>query len=456
MLASGLNIPDVLVSEDIYYNKPAGSLLTEAMKNFHNLYVKKKLILAVSKPGDTLIDYACGKAGDLPKWIAGKLSFVFGLDYSKENLENRIDGSCARYLNSRKMNKTMPHALFVHGNSAYNIKKGDALLSDRAKQITSAIFGHGTKDPEKIGKGVARQFGVGEDGFNISSCQFAVHYFLENPDTLQGFVKNIAECTKLNGYFIGTAYDGKLIFNMLKKVKTNESVKIEENGKKIWEITKRYGADQFEDDSSSIGYRIDVYQESINQQIPEYLINFDYFGRVMEAYGFKIINREEAIDMGLPEGSGLFSELFINMVEEIKKNKFKEKDYGEAAQMDAFEKKISFLNRYFVYKKMMEVNTEKVEIEFGEYDETDALRNSVESAHAEEVGKEEQKQLKVKSKVRMLKKKILLVPATEAVDEPEEEEKKRKKEKKEKGEAKSKAKASKPKKQALLIIEGEE
>lgn len=58
----------------------------------------------------------------------------------------------------------MPHALFVHGNSAFNIKKGEALLSDRAKQITSAVFGLGSKDPEKIGKGVARQYGVGEKG----------------------------------------------------------------------------------------------------------------------------------------------------------------------------------------------------------------------------------------------------------------------------------------------------
>jgi hypothetical protein len=305
---------------------------------------------------------------------------------------------------------------------------------------------------------------VGEEGFGISSCQFAVHYFLENPDTLKGFVKNIAECTKLNGYFIGTAYDGKLIFNMLKKIKTNESVKIEENGKKIWEITKRYGGDKFEDDSSSIGYKIEVFQESINQQIPEYLINFDYFDRVMDAYGFKIVNREEAIEMGLPEGSGLFSELFANMLEEIKKNKFKEKDYGEAAQMNAFEKKISFLNRYFVYKKIMEVNSEKVEIELGEYDETDALRNGKESAHAEEVAEEEQNQFKTKSKVRVLKKKLLLVPATEALDdqpliarseekEKEEQGLQQQEKEKEKEKKTKKTRTTKPKKQVQLIIE---
>jgi len=453
MIRTGQGIPDVIVSEDVYYNTPTGKLKTEAMKNFHNLYVKKLLIKSVTKQGDTLIDYACGKAGDLPKWIASKLSFVFGIDISKDNLENRLNGACARYLNMKKQNKTMPYALFVNGNSAYNIRNGDAMLNDKAKVITSAVFGYGPKESDKIGKGVARQYGKGEDGFNVSSCQFAMHYFFENPDTLQGFLRNVAECTKLNGYFIGTAYDGKLVFNMLRKIKTGESVKIMEDEKKIWEITKGYGADTFDDDSSSIGYRIDVYQESINQNIQEFLINFDYLDRVFEAYGFKIIDRVEAQELGLPEGSGLFSELFNNMLEEIKKNKYKEKDFENAANMTAFEKKISFLNRYFVYKKIREVNTEKVELELGEYEESGITRNTQETKHAISVAvaaKEEVVRKEKKSKVRKLSKKLLLVAATEAVDElpPVVIEKVAKKTKK--------PKEDKPKKAVKLIIEDDD
>ncbi len=202
MICSGVGIPDLTVDEDIYYNKAPGKTYTEAMKNFHNLFVKKLLIKSVSNQGDILIDYACGKAGDLPKWIHSRLSFVFGIDKSKNNLEDRLDGACVRYLNSKKMNKYMPYALFVNGDSSFNIKNGNAMLNDKAVQITNAVFGNGPKEPEKIGKGVARQYGKGEEGFNISSCQFAIHYFLENPQTLQGFMKNLAECTKLNGYFI--------------------------------------------------------------------------------------------------------------------------------------------------------------------------------------------------------------------------------------------------------------
>ena len=72
--------------------------MTRGLRDFHNLYVKRILIIGASKPGNNLIDFAVGKAGDLPKWIAAKLSFVFGIDISKDNIENHLDGACARYL----------------------------------------------------------------------------------------------------------------------------------------------------------------------------------------------------------------------------------------------------------------------------------------------------------------------------------------------------------------------
>jgi len=416
MISTGEGIPDITVDEDIYYNKPAGKTSTEAMKNFHNLYVKKLLIKSVSRQGDTLIDYACGKAGDLPKWISSRLSFVFGIDKSKNNLEDRLDGACVRYLNSTKTNKHMPSALFVNGDSSYNIKSGAAMLNDKAIQTTRAIFGDGPKDVDKLGKAVFRQYGKGEDGFNVSSCQFAVHYFLENPNTLQGFMKNISECTKLNGYFIGTCYDGKEVFNLLKKKQQGDSIQIIEKGKKVWEIIKGYESPALEDNSSCIGYRIDVYQDSINQLITEYLVNFDYLDNVLDNYGFKLIDREEALSMGLPEGSGLFSELFMNMMEEIKKNKNKSKDYGEAINMSDYEKKISFLNRYFVYKKIRNVNTDKVQIEFSDYNYSEIEQNVEETKSAVLISKELEKETKKKRKVRKLGKKLILDPSTEAIE----------------------------------------
>jgi hypothetical protein len=112
MIATGVNIPDVEGDSDVYYNRLVSSNKTMGLRNFHN-FIKYNLIKAVSKKGETLIDYACGKAGDFPKWIDAQLSFVFGIDKSKDNLENRIDGACARFLNYRKTRKHIPYALLL-------------------------------------------------------------------------------------------------------------------------------------------------------------------------------------------------------------------------------------------------------------------------------------------------------------------------------------------------------
>ena len=103
------------------------------------------------------------------------------------------------------------------------------------------------------------------------------------------------------------------------------------------------------------------------------------------------------------------------MLEEIDKNKFKSKNYGKAPFMTKNEKKISFLNRYFIFKKVRIVNTETVVLELGEYNETTVLHNSLDTAKAQNVAKEETRALK--PKIRKLSKKLLLVGATDAIDD---------------------------------------
>jgi len=417
MICTGNNIPDEIADDDIYYNRLTTSSSTQGLRNFHNLYVKNLLITSVSKRDDTLIDYACGKGGDFPKWINAKLSFVFGIDVSKDNIENRLDGACARFLSFRKTFKKMPYALFVNGNSNLNIRSGLAMMNDKALQITKAVFGQGPKDEEKLGKGVAKQYGKGEDGFNISSCQFALHYFFENQSTFQNYIRNVAECTKLGGYFIGTCYDGKLIFNLLNKKSIGESIEMYENDKKIWEIRKEYDDDKFEDDVTSLGYKINVFQETINKMFAEYLVNFDYLDRIMENYGFKLLMRDEAKSLGLPEGSGLFSELYTLMQKEVEKNPFKKNDYGSALEMNSNEKRISFLNRYFVFKKISNVNDEKIALEMidenGVYEKP---RKKISEQKINDIVSKKTVEKIEGKKARRLNRKILLVAATESIN----------------------------------------
>jgi hypothetical protein len=239
---------------------------------------------------------------------------------------------------------------------------GDSHSKD--KMVANAVFGKGPKDATIIGKGTVARYGVGESGFNISSCQFALHYFFENPIKFHGFIRNLAECTRINGYFIGTCYDGKSVFKMLSKKKEGESATFmaddrDGNRVKICEIVKRYNDTGFPDDETSLGYAIDVYQESINQFAREYLVNFNYFTEMMDNYGFVLISREEAQQLGLPSNTGMFSELYEYMKNEIKRNPKSAVDYKNAPFMSSSERSISFLNRYFVFKKTIQVDADK-------------------------------------------------------------------------------------------------
>jgi len=360
MITTGQNIPEV--SDDIYYVATTKETSTRALRDFHNKFVKKKLITSVSNRGDTLIDYAVGKAGDLAKWIEGKLGFVFGIDISKDNIHNQLNGACSRFLKERKNkgDKNMPRALFAVGNSGLNIRNGQCFTTEKDKQIANAVFGKGPKDATILGKGVIKQYGVAENGFQISSCQFAMHYFFENKTSFHQFLRNISECTKTNGYFIGTCYDGKTVFDHLKNRKNGESMTIFKNEEKIYELVKMYDQTGFPDDELSLGYSINVYQESINQYIREYLVNFEYFTRVMEDYGFVLVTKEEAKQLDMPDGSGLFRDLFHSMESEAKRNSQSKTNYEKALLMSTEEKTISFMNRYFIFRKVRNVDAKKM------------------------------------------------------------------------------------------------
>ena len=360
MITTGNNIPDTVEDDDVYYNRKAKSMLTRPLRDFHNLVVKKKLITSVSQRGNTLIDFAVGKGGDFSKWIASKLNFVFGIDVSPDNIENKIDGACARYLNHKKQYKNMPYALFVTGDSSKNIKSTIAINTERDKITTRAVFGEGPKSEDKLGKGVLRQYGKGLKGFNVSSCQFALHYFFENRHKCEAFFKNVAECTELGGYFIGGCYDGSLIFNDLRNKKPGESMIIMKGDKKMWEVTKDYDKPVFNPDNSSLGYTINVFQESINKTFAEYLVNFEYLTNIMEKFGFIPLPEEEARDIGLRSGIGSFKEIFDDLKSTIKRKPYLQKDIGQSLDMSVEEKTISFYNKYFIFKKIRIVDTNSV------------------------------------------------------------------------------------------------
>lgn len=404
MISTGENLPEYEHNDDVYYNRSSDETSTQGLRDFHNLVVKKNLIIGVSERDDTLIDYAVGKAGDMAKWIRSKIKFVLGVDVSPDNIHNQVDGACARFIRANKKYTKMPKALFVTGDSSRNIRNGDAVDTEKDKQIIKAVFGNGPKDISLLGKGVYNQYGVAETGFNVSSCQFAIHYFFKNKTTFHNFIRNIAECTKINGYFVGTCYDGKHVFNLLENKNKNEGITILKNERKIYEITKMYDKTGFPDDEMSLNYAINVYQESINKVFREYLVNFDYLTRIMDDYGFVLVTKEEATAMGLPDGTGLFSELYSSMEQEIQQYPNRKNDYGKAPYMSPEEKQISFMNRYFAFKKVRSLDVKKMsDIILNNDENTRTIVDNIMDDNKEEE-EEEVSPIKKKKVTRKLKK----------------------------------------------------
>lgn len=362
MIGKGENIPTKLDNDDIYYNNVGTKQekTTKALRDFHNLFVKYNLVNMVSKEGDTLIDYAVGKGGDIPKWISAQLSFVFGIDSSKDNIRNPVDGVCARYLNYKQRFEQIPDALFIYGDSSKNIKDTSAAMNEVGKSIIKAIFGEGVKDSRVIGKGIAKSYGKARDGFNISSIQFAMHYMFESSEILHNFLTNLNECTQLNGYFIGTCFNGKKVFELLKDLEINQSYTFysRDRKNKLLEITKRYNNNEFNDNLSSLGYGIDILQSSINKQFREYLVNFEFLKSILEVYGFVVLNSEELKSVGLIESYGSFEYLYNIMQNEFKTGKVSQTNYGQSYRMTREEKEISFMNNYFIFKKVRNITGE--------------------------------------------------------------------------------------------------
>jgi len=414
MITDGLNFQTIetetpLYDYDenhIYYvqnNKE--SKYTSQMRKFHNQFIKKMLIHNVVNKNEksTLIDYACGKAGDLNKWTTSNIKFVLGIDIVRDNIENRLDGACARYLNliqqkssdtpsfSSKQTKNIPSVIFLHGDSTLNIQTGQSFFNSKDKHIIDVLFGKKQKElnHEKIGKAVVRQYGVVAEGFDISSIQFALHYMFQNKEKFYNFICNISECTKLNGYFIGTCYDGLLIFNKLKRLNKGDDVVIYKDDVKIWQIIKDYENKEFVDEEECLGMKIKVYQDSIGQLIDEYLVNFNFLNRILENYGFVLLNETESKQLGFQASTGLFSDLYNKLITEymtfnyeMDKNIINYKGII-LEQLQNYEKEISFLNRYFVYKKIRNIDSKKITNNFLSKINEDIILQELQKTHSE-------------------------------------------------------------------------
>ena len=185
-------------------------------RKFHN-YVKRKSILNASNNciGKSYLDLACGKGGDLQKYINLGYKNILAIDTSENELYCK-NGYIHRLSNMGFINKGM-----------YYEKNGiqvTVLCGDISKNIKSGEFLKNENDIEKL-----NYFFQKVDKFDTISIMFAIHYMLENEDKMDSFMDNIDELLKHDGKFIGVYLN----------INDNKDYTFKDNGITFYEINNK-------------------------------------------------------------------------------------------------------------------------------------------------------------------------------------------------------------------------
>lgn len=341
----------IQTDDDVYYAReiPRFHLLSKNMLNFHNTFIKEKLYMYSKSRNSSLLELACGRAGDLKRWCAQRYGFVLGIDYSKDNIVDPKEGSFARTIHSlmRKEQDVrsgkieakfayMPPILYAVGDCALPIRDGSAAFAKEDPQsveLLQYLFDKKYPSRSPYYSIIPALRGKAQNGFDVVSCQFALHYFFESREKLDGFFQNVSENLKTGGYFITTFMDGERVDRLLRGKSRVEGIVKESI---VWAILKGY--EQEFSERNPYGNRIRVYLENINQLIPEYLVHFGFLVQYAETKGLRLVD----------------SKTFDETLEEEKQKKHSrslQRILDDFSREDPKIQEFSKLNRWVIFQK---------------------------------------------------------------------------------------------------------
>ena len=342
-----LNITEIQPNEEQkYYSRiySRDKSATLPMLTFHNYWIKNRMLLTPvrGKRADpaSLLDLGCGKGGDLNKWIDNNYTTVVGIDISQDNIINPIDGIYNRISQNKYYQKHWTYVFLpLNAGAELDAENVNNIKDEYTRNLASVMLGLRMSFQVQNFQKYAGLLKPSSYKYDVVSCQFAIHYFYENAEKFETFIKNAVSRMKPGGHFIGTCFDGKAVDKLFKSEQSEKVV----GGNGVWRLHKLY--DKYS--SSAYGQRIGVYIETINQYIEEFLVDFDNLVTIFRKYGLRLLNVAEIEKLRLPDSTQTFDKSFIEM-ERAKKEKT-HKSIELASTMRDYEKKFSFLNRWFIF-----------------------------------------------------------------------------------------------------------
>jgi len=166
--------------------------------------------------------------------------------------------------------------------------------------------------------------------FDVISCQFTLHYMLETERTLKGFLWNVAVHGAAGARFVGTCFDGASVRRLLRDRERGESVEWSDRDGPFCRITKAYDERERRALEDHVGDGIDVWMRTVGRTHREWLVDFDEV----------LLPWMRRIGYGLRE-----TRLFADEPD----------PRGFVGDMSDAERRLSSLNRSFVFRREREV-----------------------------------------------------------------------------------------------------
>ena len=357
ILSAKAQIQTVRYTAQFTISKNAQEYL-KPMRSFHNRWIKNEVLLQPTLTGTeesskTLIDLSVGKAGDLMKWKQIMPKFVLGIDIAEEDIIDKDNGAYSRVLdmwmrphNDGGGKDSMPPCIFVVGDSSKRILTGEAGKNPEESRILRTLFGE--RDSISDHPYVNEYRGILRDGADVVSCMFAIHYFFESEKKFNGFLQNVKDTLKLNGYFVCCCFDGDEVVKLLSEKKEGDDTTVtgKVDGDVLWYIKKKYEDEQVNGSTGLIpfGVSIEAFVASIGAPYTEYLVSKDLLIEKMKSIGCSLLAPDELKELGLGASTNLFSKSF----EMAKTQKM---SFGLERKEFEVVRQFSFLNRWFIFKR---------------------------------------------------------------------------------------------------------